>query len=272
MAASIDVPTPFGEAVDEIPLSAAPLIAVIAQVRFPPVASIAREDFIGPFQERIRETYPVLRPEREVSLLLTPQGVHTGGDASPVWRFLDRSEDPEWKVSLAPSFLALDTSHYSSRADFVGRLRAVLDALVGTIGPSVCDRLGVRYVDRVVLDDEDTDLASLVRPEVLGVARVEPGPETALVHSISDTEFRLGDATLHGRWGRLPASAQLDPFHGDVVDSPSWILDLDMYETGLGSLDVDELTSRTATFAERIYRFFRWAVRPDLLRRYGGEV
>lgn len=272
MPATTDVPTPFGDPVDEVPLSNAPLIAVIAQVRFPPIASIAREDFIGPFQERIREAYPVLRQEREVSLLLTPQGVQSGGEATPVWRFLDDGQKPEWKVSLASSFVALDTSHYSSRADFLTRLRTVLDALADTVGPSVCDRLGVRYVDRVVLDDPVVDLASLVKPEVLGVATVAPGPQAELVHSISDTEFRLGDATLHGRWGRLPAGAQLDPFHGDVVDEPSWILDLDMYDTNLGSLDVDGLTSRAATFAERIYRFFRWAVRPDLLRRYGGEV
>ncbi len=272
MVARIDIPTPFGEPVDEVPLSNSPLIAVIAQVRFPPIASIAREDFIGPFQERIREAYPVLRQEREVSLLLTPQGVQSGGDAAPVWRFLDRGQQPEWKVSLATSFVALDTSRYSSRSDFLTRLRTVLHALAETVGPSVCDRLGVRYVDRVVLDDPDVDLTSLVKPEVLGVATVVSGAHTELVHSIADTEFRLSDATLHGRWGWLPASAQLDPFHGDVVDSPSWILDLDMYDTNPGSLDIEELTSRAATFAERIYRFFRWAVRPDLLRRYGGAV
>lgn len=272
MASLIEVPTPFGDPVPEVPLPNAPLIAVIAQVRFPPVASIAREDFIGPFQERIREAYPVMRQEREVSLVLTPQGVQAGGDSSPVWRFLDRDDNPEWKVSLASSFVALDTSRYTSRSDFQNRLGAVLEALAETIRPSVCDRLGVRYVDRIVLGEADFDLASLLRPEVLGVATVEPGAGAALVHHISDSEFRLDDAVLHGRWGQLPPKAQLDPFHGDAVDAPSWILDLDMYDTNLGGFDVDTLTSRAATFAERIYRFFRWAVRPDLLRRYGGEV
>jgi len=267
-----EVPTPFGDPVPEVPLPRAPLIAVIAQVRFPSVASIVREDFIGPFQERIREAYPVLRQEREVSLVLTPQGVQAGGDSAPVWRFLDRDDSAEWKVSLASSFVALDTSRYTSRNDFLDRLGAVLDALAATVRPSTCDRLGVRYVDRVLLDEDDLSLASLLRAEVLGVATVEPGGDAALVHNISDSEFRLDDAVLHGRWGQLPPRAQLDPFHGDAVDAASWILDLDMYDTNLGGFDVGTLTSRAATFAERIYRFFRWAVRPDLLRRYGGEV
>lgn len=272
MTPAIDVSTPFGDPVPEVPLAAAPLIAVIAQVRFPPVVSIAREEFIGPFQERIRANYPVLREDREVNVLLTPQGVQSTGDAAPVWRFLDQAERPQWKVSLASSFVALDTSRYTNRADFLARFGAVLAALTETIRPSVCDRIGIRYVDRLVLDDSDVDLASLVRPEVLGMSEVDPGLAAALVHSVSDTEFRLSDATLRGRWGRIPASTQLDPFHGDVVDAPSWILDLDMYETNIGDFTVDELMLRAATYAERIYRFFRWAVQPDFLRRHGGAV
>jgi uncharacterized protein (TIGR04255 family) len=272
MMPNTEVGTPFGDPVEEVPLAAAPLIAVIAQVRFPPVVSVAREDFIGPFQERIRKTYPVLRQELESSVVLTPQGVHAGGDAAPVWRFLDNSDQPEWKVSLASSFVALDTSRYSSRADFLGRLHTVLDALAATVNPALCDRMGIRYVDRVLLEEPQDQLASLVKPEVLGVAGVDPGSHAALIHSISDTEYRLTDATLHGRWGRIPPKAQLDPSHGDVVDCPSWILDLDMYETNLGPFNVDELTAAAFKFAERIHRFFRWAIQPDFLRRYGGEV
>ena len=257
---------------EEIPLPSAPLVAVVAQVRFPPIASIAREEFIGAFQERIRKTFPVLRKEQELSVVLTPDGVSSGGDPTTVWRFLDHPDEPEWKVSLAPSFVALDTSMYESRTDFLERLRALLDALVDTIGPSTYDRIGVRYVDRVRLDDADVDLADLVRPEVLGVATVAPGGGADLLHSISDTEFRLGDARLHGRWGRVPPGVQFDPLHGNPTDSPSWILDLDMYDNCAGEFDVDRLTSAAERFAECIYRFFRWAVRPELIRRYGGEV
>lgn len=272
MAEFPEVPTPFGDPVTEIPLPEAPLIAVLAQVRFPPITSIAREEFIGPFQELIRHEFPVLRQEREMSVVLTPDGVKASSDSSPVWRFLDRAEDPDWKLSLAPSFIALDTSEYVSRKDFVGRLRSVLDALAETIGPASCDRVGVRYVDRVELDEADTDLSTLVRPEVLGANAVEPGGGAELVHSLSDSEYRLNEATLRARWGRIPPDTGLDPLHGEAVESPSWILDLDMYSTGLGDFDADRLAGMAETFAECIYRVFRWAVLPDLLRRYGGAV
>lgn len=272
MTDALDVPTPFGEPVEEIPLPRAPLIAVVAQIRFPPIASIAREEFVGPFQERIRQQFPVLRQEREVSVVLTPSGVSPGGDPAPIWRFLDRPQDPEWKVSLAPSFVALDTSNYESRTDFLHRLRAVLIALADTIAPSTSDRIGIRYVDRVQLDERDADLEEWIKPEVLGMTPVQPGKGASLTHSISDTEFQLGDATLHGRWGLIPPNTQLDPLHGDAIDVPSWILDLDMYTSKMGDFNVERLMSATEEFAERIYRFFRWAVRPALLHRYGGSV
>ena len=272
MAHSTDVKTPFGEPVEEIPLPAAPLIAVLAQIRFPPIASIAKQEFIGPFQEQIRRSYPVLRQEREVNVLLTPDGVNSAEDANPIWRFLDRPEDPEWKVSLSSSFVALDTRCYTSRTDFLGRLRRVLEALNSTIEPSTFDRIGVRYVDRVQLDETTDDLAGLVRTEVLGMSTVEPGEGADLVHSLSDAEFRLRDASLRGRWGCLPASAQLDPLHGDPLDTPCWILDLDMYSGVMGEFNVERLTSTAEQYAERIYRFFRWAVRPEFLQRYGGAV
>ncbi len=272
MSDALDVPTPFGQPVEEIALPQAPLIAVVAQIRFPPIASIAREEFIGPFQERIRQQFPVLRQEREVSVVLTPSGVSPGGDPRPIWRFLDRPQDPEWKVSLASSFVSLDTSNYESRADFLRRLRAVLNALAATVAPSTSDRIGIRYVDRVQLDDADVDLKELIKPQVLGMTTVDPGGEANLAHSISDTEFQLGEATLHGRWGLIPPDTQLDPLHGDAVGTPSWILDLDMYTNKISDFDVNRLTSATEGFAAHIYRFFRWAVRPALLRRYGGSV
>ncbi len=260
------------EPLDEIPLPDAPLVAVVAQLRFPPIASITREEFIGPFQEAIRTIYPVLRQEREVNLVLTPQGIGGTGDSGIVWRFRDK--DGSWAVSLAPSFVALDTTAYINRSGFLSRLRVVLDALARCIGPATFDRFGLRYADRVVLDGREgpSALDRLVRADVRGIGTSPLGSSAELVHTVSDSVFRLPDAVLHGRWGLLPAHAQLDPLHGEAVDHPSWLIDMDMYTEGLSEFDVDHVMEVAAAFAGRIYQFFRWAVEPELLRRYGGAV
>ena len=149
----------------DVPLSNAPLVRVIAQVRFPLVASVEKRDFIAPFQEAIRSEYPVLRPEQSRSVVLGQQGV-MDARATTVWRFHDASS--AWRVTLAPDFLALETGRYTSRDDFLDRLKRVLDALVAHVNPKVIDRLGVRYIDRVA-GDNLKDLPQLVRPEVCGV-------------------------------------------------------------------------------------------------------
>lgn len=72
----------------EVPLTDAPLVRVVAQVRFPLVASVEKRDFIGPFQEAIRAEYPVLRPEQSRSFVLGQQEL-INARANTVWRFHD---------------------------------------------------------------------------------------------------------------------------------------------------------------------------------------
>lgn len=270
MPTFLDIP-PFGDdPLEEVPLKSAPLVAVIAQVRFPPVASIADQAFIGPFQEELRPSYPVMRPEREVRLAFTPDGAVQAPETNVVWRFVDLDEN--WKVSLAPSFLSLDVGEYTSRGDFVARFRAAVQALENHIQPQVLDRLGVRYVDRLELTDELPALDELVRPEVLGVAVQDLGGETDVSRSISDTELHASNGVMRARWGVLPANTALDPFHGEPPARPSWLLDLDMYTApGSRPFVVADVADLTESFAERIYRVFRWAVSDELLRHSGGN-
>ena len=255
---------------EEIPLSSAPLIAVVAQIRFPQIVSITHENFIGGFQERIRKEYPVLRKESGVDFLLTPDGV-SKSNSTTIWKFCDRPQRTAWTVSLAPSFVALDTSQYENRTDFLERLRLVLNALDDTITPSTCDRIGIRYVDRILLDS-DTNLADLIRRDILALATVDPGGNANLMHSISDSKYSVGDAVFNGRWGWVPPRVMLDPLHGPAVESPSWILDLDMYKDNVEDFDTHRLVSTASNFAEQIYRFFRWSVRPEFFQRYGGTI
>ena len=89
---SYDVTTnPFkDQPPSEVPLRDAPLVRVISQLRFPPVLSIEKRDFVAPFQEEIRPDYPNLRPEKTRGVVLGPQGV-VPGPKQVVWRFSDAS-------------------------------------------------------------------------------------------------------------------------------------------------------------------------------------
>lgn len=254
----------------EVPLIDPPLVRVIAQVRFPLVASLEKREFIASFQEAIRESYPVLRPEEERSVVLGSQGVLETRSNS-LWRFHEARG--AWRVTLGPDFLALETTKYTSREDFIERLRLVLEALEEHVDPQVLDRLGVRYIDRVS-GENLIALPQLVRPEVAGILG---SPLSALAqHAISENVFILPGSMgqVTARWGLLAPRSTIDPAALDAIEEPSWILDTDAFqsfEAGSRQLDVDSVVEQARGFAERIYSIFRWAVTNEFLRRYGGE-
>jgi len=257
---------PFGPAIPSVPLPRSPLSFVVVQVRFPLVASIADQSFIGPFQERIRTTYSDLRREEERQVVVSPAGVQSQ-QPGVVWRFTD--DDDQWEVALAPEFLALATNSYTNRADFMGRLGILLEALHAWIEPRKVRRLGVRYTDRIGEDHLDS-IAQLVRPEVLGPMTVGNSPDARLQHSLTDCQYEFPDETaLRARWGFLPPKTTFDPAI-DAIDSSSWVLDLDASH-GERPFEPVAIQDQVQLFSDRIYRYFRWATTDHFLTTFGAD-
>lgn len=249
----------------EVPLTDAPLVRVIAQLRFPEILSVEQRDFVAPFQEAIRSTYPVLRQEQTQGFLLAP-GAIAPAKAQTAWRFSDTGG--HWRVSLTPDFLALETTKYVSRDDFFGRVQVLARALDEHFEPAQIDRLGVRYIDRITGDAVD-DIAKLVRPEVRGITGTIASAHAA--HALSESVFELPDARVLARWGVLPAGTTVDPAAIEPAQEKSWVLDLDMFSAAPMPFEVERVVAEAKRYAERIYTIFRWAVTDDFLVRYGGK-
>lgn len=265
------VETPFGPAVEEIPLQRTPLVLVLAQVRFPQIISIeTNEAFIASFQERIREEYPILKQVEESAILIGAEGP-VQRERQRVWRF-SRPND-SWELALTKDFIALTNHKYTSREDFLSRLGHVLVVLDDTIKPNVCTRLGIRYVDRITDNDNLAAIDKFVKQPILGAARVALGePSVEELHALSDHLYRLDDdSALHARWGFVPSGATFDPGI-EPADSASWVLDLDAYSTDPVEWSPEFLVERSRLFCEQIYRYFRWAVTDTFLTEYGGEL
>ena len=249
----------------EVPLPNSPLVRVIAQLRFPEILSVEQAEFVAPFQEAIRATYPVLRQEQTQGFVFSTAGL-APAKAQRAWRFSDGAG--HWRVSLTPEFLALETTKYVSRDDFFGRLKSLAQALKDHLEPGQLDRLGVRYIDRITGDAVE-DLANLVRPEIRGIAGT--GAATHAVHTMSESMFeRDGDRVL-ARWGVLPPNATVDPAAIEPANEKSWVLDLDMFSSSPAPFEVDKVVAEARRYAERIYTIFRWAVTDEFLRRFGGN-
>jgi uncharacterized protein (TIGR04255 family) len=252
----------------EVPLRDAPLVRVIAQVRFPLVIAIQQREFVAPFQEAIRKRYPVLRQEQTQGIVLAPPGVQVQlAPPSPVWRFADAAAN--WRVSLAPEFLAIETTKYSSRDDFLARFEHVARALAEHVDPQVVDRVGLRYIDRIAVNSA-SEIAPLVRSEVLGF--IASKAASHLQHSLCESVFAVDQNRLLARWGILPPNTTYDAGALEPVAHGSWVLDLDLFRETPQPFATDDLVREAKAFAERIYAVFRWAVTTEFLRRHGGEL
>ncbi|BAU65679.1 unknown protein [Stanieria sp. NIES-3757] len=258
----IDPPPP------EVPLENAPLVRVIAQVRFPPILSIEKKEFVGTFQEAIRDEYPILQPEKTQGFILDPQGnIQTSTQIA--WRFIDITGN--WRVSLSSNFVALETTAYSSRSNFLERLENIVAALQENFNPTIIERFGLRYVDRLVGQDL-TDISLLVKPEIVGVISADFRDD--IRQSINESLFIVPDegGQIIARWGLISGGTTFDPDAIEPITKTSWILDLDMSLSKNREFNIAELMREAKQFSERLYTLFRWSVTDEFLRRFGGEL
>jgi len=242
-----------------------PLSRVIAQIRFPTQEEINNQDFIRPFGEILQASYPIVRPFQNKGVVIGPQGpIETRIDTT--WRFSDVEDT--WTVTLAREFIALETSAYTNREDFLDRLEKVLGIFQRHIGAASVDRIGIRYVYRFAGEDLDK-LSELVRPELTGLLKSPFGD--AVRHSMVDHEFELPDQNgrLRTRWGLVPAGTTIDPSAIPPMGAPSWILDLDGYALESRALDVESVVDESRDFCERVHTFLQWSITENFLARFG---
>ena len=258
----------------EVPLARAPLARVIAQARFPPILAIRVPDKVAVVQEALRETYPNLSQEQVHSIELT-SGETPNFHQGLIWRLADREKDARWRVSLGVDFVALETSSYDSRNDFLNRLGVVVSAVEQAFKPASASRFGLRYIDRLT-GEAINRVGELIHPEVLGIVRPPENPPPALreslIHLMTEAQFLAQDgARIQGRWGQLPENATYDPHALEPVAKPSWILDLDMFTTESLPFASEQLLKTAMGFAESLYWLFRQMVTEEFLKFYGGE-
>lgn len=265
--------------VPEVPLPSAPLAAVVAQVRFPPILAIGQPDALGAmarFQECLRSTYPHLAEHHTHHIDMTETS-HADVRRSLVWRLSDNGDQsPIWRVSLAQDFVALETREYNSRTDFLARLKTVIDAVATCFHPVNATRLGLRYVDRLS-GTAETKISDMVRPEVLGIIAGTKNTlrhlQSSLVHTMMHAHFLAPDDDMVlARWGILPPNTTHDPNLIDPIGIKSWILDMDMSTTREHPFVASTLVNTATSFAKCLYWLFREMVTDEFLRHHGGKL
>ena len=261
----------FGEIPPRILLANAPLVRVLGQVRFPKIVRIADESYIADFQEATRREYPYIHSDvvQGVELNLADKELQHRMMRSVIWRFFDPLR--VIRVSLAQDAITLESASYVSRDDFLGRLSFILDCLNKTIAPSMAERAGVRYIDRLQGEDQLELLTQLIQPELLNI--LQPNLTSRIDISMTEITSTTAEGKLIARYGLAPANFSHEPDVAPPVDRRSWVLDVDSYSTNCAgkAFDVQMLHDELDKVAARAYAFFRWSITDEFFTRFGAN-
>jgi uncharacterized protein (TIGR04255 family) len=259
----------FGEVPASVPLNNAPLIRVLAQVRFTAITKISDESYIADFQEALRSEYPHFQADKiqSVELKVSDGEIEHRKVDSTVWRFFD--QDKIVRVSLGSDAISLETAKYISRQNFLNRMHFILSALIDNINPPLVERVGYRYVDRLTGTDNVETLSDLIQPALCNV--LQPNLTEHIEISMNEVVGRTAEGKMIARFGLAPKGFSHDPEMAPPVSEPSWVLDVDSFSTNCAGnrLEADFLRSELDRVAARAYAFFRWSITDEFLKRFG---
>jgi uncharacterized protein (TIGR04255 family) len=242
------MPPQFPE-VERIELANPVLELVVCQLRFPTVLALTGNQPPIEFQQRIHETYPIARRHKQDSIALGAE-VEAQVTSSIFWFFEDRQS--QWTLSLGDSFIAVETRNYRRFNEFLDRFLTVLEVARSVYPIGLCERLGLRYVDRIGRDTHPylpEDWSRRIRSEIIPLRNIcgNTDPQFGGLES----RFTFGDSVLAMR------SHYVDKgFAGATEDL--LVLDVDCYREQRENLaDVGPVLHR---FHDLSYRAFRWAI------------
>ncbi len=153
------------------------LTGVTCQLSYPPILKIAQE-VPSAFQDAVRSDYPLFETRPTLTIVAPPvPGQPVTQTVTNAYIFSTaESPQPQRTLSLAQDSLALTTTAYTRRSEFLTHLQPPLDALQAIYQPAFFTRVGFRYQNMIVrsaLGLGDTPWRELLKPVFVGLASAE---------------------------------------------------------------------------------------------------
>jgi uncharacterized protein (TIGR04255 family) len=173
-----------------------------------------------------------------------------------------KSPDGAWTIALLPDHFSLETTRYPTWAEYRETLAKLVRAIATEASPSLEQRVGLRYVDQVQMDNIDApaDWAQWIEPYVLGpILHSELGAAVLATRQQVDLELDGGSRCVlrHGT-----ARQEL----GGPAEPPTYVLDFDVYRQSATRFDADEVLAAADHFHTHADALFQHVVTDSLLR------
>lgn len=160
-------------------LSKAPLVLVLAQVRFSPL--MAMGDYISKIQDSLRRSgYPVNNTSQVQEISFGPQGPKS----SINWRWEFLSKERTHSVVVNEGFAVVQTSAYTDFDEFQKRVLDAVQTISDVVGGLLVTRIGLRYVDLIrPLEGETWDV--YVQPGMRGFSGKQYSTPPLQLHQVT---------------------------------------------------------------------------------------
>jgi uncharacterized protein (TIGR04255 family) len=252
-------------ALDDRPLARAPLAVVVFQVRFEQNLSVGDGDTGLRIHERLGGRdglYPRVEPLQMLgaSVQMGPGLAPITSPTVPSRGVRMRNDDGTLVLSLMPEFISIETTSYGSwKNDFRDRISEVLNALNDNIQPRVEERLGLRYVNRIV------------EPEVSSPADFRGIISDGLLGPIVDDFWSPGVTGLQQQLEiDVYDDVQCVVRHGTLARSTGigldgYLLDLDLFRQQPRRFDVKNIIETSDRINEAATTLFQNSLAPGYL-------
>ena len=272
----LDLPSP-----PRYRMSAAPLAQALVQVNFPIVTRLQTLDGAAAVQAALGKRYPYLAQNvvQQMSLMVGPAGPAAPQQTSQNVVH-ELTSDDGWTLTLTVSSATLSVGEdYAGVDDFAGRFAEVCAALAATGDIARCDRLGVRYLDVVEIEDAD-GWQDWFQPQIVGVATPALSRDS-LLSSLTETRlrkqpdgpFQTLSSPVEGilRHGVVPAGSMLAGVPPRSVPHRIFVFDMDTFVAAPQPFDADTLADQFRALHGEIEKVFHWAVTDQGRARFGYE-
>jgi uncharacterized protein (TIGR04255 family) len=255
-----------------------PLVHVIAQVRFTPIAGVSNH------LDSLRRAFKGLgMPGYEASSLqqikFGADGIPTA-DSTPRWDFFDLERRNG--IVLTPEFVMIQTSRYEGFTELRDRFHGVLSALTELAGTEAVQRIGLRYIDLLRATEHLPSPKQLLTPSLQGFpADQVPGAEAAGAVTRSESLVPTAHGVLavrcwqRGDGGFLPPDIPPTELSYDVAlngGESVIILDTDHFQSVPQMLfQADALVQRFDALHEVVSHAFWKAVSEEALVYWAKE-
>lgn len=271
---------PFdSEPIPEVPLTRSPLKVALFQASFhAPLSAFTIPSKIQEMQAAFEPVFPYLESQSQQSVHIAFQSGQVPPPSMPevTQVHLFSSADQQWRFTVMPDSIALATTAYFSRADFVERARRTLEVVASVATVPVLARLGVRYINRIEGLDAIDRVLSGANDAVSSVRDVVRQSSGEIQHLMTDLAFAPETARadagtrIQSRWGQLPPGVVHEGLLAPV-NLPTWVLDIDAVREGQLPFGPLQTAADIEDLSERSYKVFRWIMQEDALKELGAR-